>query len=655
MKKLTIALLLLGVIFSSTDSFGQIGKIKSLKDKVKKSESGKGISKPAVSSYDKSMKEATKAETEGDYVAAYKAYNKALAGKYNDYSAKSGRDAIEDKAEEQYTTKLKALLDEEDCKTFKSLVSEMLETISMTPSRKENWELTSNECELILQERRDKAAANSSADAVSKLASSQGYFTTDYGSSNFSNKANVGDDLFVKFKMGKTMHEHAKDLGISDSFSAYGFIVITIDGKNKVISGPHTFTSNYSKSWTDFDVALSVPNDFAQKYVDNPDLLSTSQAMWMVTTLNADNSIPKSYIETAILNMAPKNGSHTVKVEFGLGEQDDKGPKGIICSSELTINVDDASKKELYKKGPKHLRPLDDNERGTFTSNASSFKLGENELKATLSLPEVPKYYRQKWCKAVTCDYDHGNLELFVEVDGIIVGSMGGELEKDAWMKQKSFDITLLTKNDNQIRDDFSPFNKEVFFSQNYNNIVYAMTDLIYSGRLKAGKHKIRLKLYSSEVIPYSAVYENTIAYNNQWIAIAENSFEFTLTDSQIKSFIGQSNAKKISHAGGSFTTVDNHLKQKHASEGVTDVACQTEWKVTKNTYGVILYRTCKADVTYKSTEGGGYRISKYIEVREDYNASSYGKPYFNEMFRTDYGPTLLNTMHFPVPISIGK
>jgi hypothetical protein len=346
------------------------------------------------------------------------------------------------------------------------------------------------------------------------------------------------------------------------------------------------------------------------------------------------------YIPNAIKYFASKNGTHQLKIEFGLGEKGGTAPKGIISSGEVTINVNAEGKKELYKKGPKYMRPLDDNEMGKITINTNIFKLGANALTATVTLPQPPKYYAQKWCTTMSCDYNHGDLTPIVDIDGYEIES-SAELWNNDWEQQKTFKFTLIPKNDNELNNDLAPYNKEILFvKKRTNKFVYALIDLIYSGKIKAGNHKVTVSLNK-----YVTVGNDAIA--NQ---IAVKEFNVNITQSQINSLIATSNAKKLSHVSG-WSAVDKHLTSTHSDDRVIDVACYTDWKVTRNSFGVILYRNSVAEVLYK-TEDGGYRIMQGVEVQEDYNGSSYGNPYFTGQFRTDWGIQNLDFMHFPVPAS---
>ncbi|MGV6860428.1 MAG: hypothetical protein ACWA41_01585 [Putridiphycobacter sp.] len=627
-KLLTV---LTALAIGSGASFAQInvGNIKKPKVNLGKT--------PAISKYDKYIKEAKEAESKEDYIAAYKAYNKALEEKNNDYSAKTSRTNIEGKAIDQYKAKLNALIDEKDCGTFKSTVDDLMGTISLSSGEKASWEKTREECEIYVKEGENKKLAEQNKAEYEKL-NKACYFFNEYDNKSFIKQTNVGDDLWMNIKMDKTMMEYSADFGINESFNAYGFFVIYMDGKKVATTNPLHFTSNYSKSWTNFDVPLSIDQDYGTDKNKVEKLMGTPQGIWVVSNLQNADLVNRVFVLQAIKNLKT-NGEHTVKIEFGLGEKGAKEPKGIITSGEMKIMVTDEGKKNLYKKGPKYLRPLDDNEVGTITTNMSSFKLGQNALTATFNLPYAPKYYAQKWCTTMSCDYDHGDMTVVVLIDGIEVVS-GAELWNDKWETQKSFTYTMIPKNDNELDNDLASFNQEDFSVKTRNNkIVYGLVDLLYQKKVGAGSHKVTIQFVHEVVVGNDAIANE----------IASQDFTLNITQAQINAFIASSNAKKLSHAGGAWTSIDNTLKSKYASDRVVDVACMTEWKVARNVYGVILYRTCRADILYK-TSSGGYRIMQGVEIKADYNGAGYDKPYIVGHFRTDWGISALNSAHFPVP-----
>jgi len=645
--KILTAFLLIGMVSFSTYTNAQINikkpKIKTPKINTNKGNSDKGSSSVGVNKYSKYMDEAKKAESAGDYISAYKAYNNALKEKNNDYSATSAQRNIEDKAEEQFEQKLNKAIENEDCNAYKKTVDDLTATISMTPSVKERWINKKENCETNIKNQKNKAQSEASAQANAEKynsLSNGSYFEKGFHTVDNLKTASIGDDLWLNIKMGKTMMEYSTDFGIDETFNAYGYFVIYMDGKKVATTKPLSFTSNYSKSWTDFDVPVSISQDYGADREKVTALASNSQGMWVVSNLQNADLLNRVYIPNAIKYFASKNGPHKLKIEFGLGEKGGTAPKGIISSGEITINVNDSGKKELYKKGPKFMRPLDDNEMGKITVNSSAFKLGSNTLTASVTLPHPPKYYAQKWCTTMSCDYDHGNLTVEVDIDGFNIGT-GGELWNDQWEQQKTFEFTIIPKNDNELNNDLAPYNKELLVAQNRTNkIIYAIVDLIYSGKIKAGNHKITVSVNK----------EVTVGNDNIANQIAVEEFNINITQSQINALIASSNAKKLSHVSG-WSAVDKHLTSTHQDDHVVDVACYTDWKVTRNSLGVILYRNCVAELLYK-TEDGGYRIMQGVDVQEDYNGSSYGKPYFTGQFRTDWGYQNLDFMHFPVPAS---
>lgn len=488
---------------------------------------------------------------------------------------------------------------------------------------------------------------NKTANTATKMEAGKGYFYTSFKSKEYKDEVNVGDELFVRMDLGKTMIELAAEKGLASSFSAYGFITVSIDGNQSFMMGPISFASNISKVWTFIDIPLNISPDFAQKLAADQSMLQTPQDIWVFQQLYQENSIPKKYATSAITTMS--TGNHTVKVEFGLGESSDTEPKATVCTGEVKVIFDAAGSKELAKKGPKNLRPLEEAEKGKFVYNVPSFTVGNSELVATLDLPHPPKYYNMKWCKATSCDYDHGNVELYVSVDNEPVAAWSAQLWNDDYEVSKSFSMVLLPKTDVGYGTVDAPFNNSKLFKLE-NPVVYALLDLIYSGNLKVGKHQLKFKAFSIETVPLNSTYLFQDSYFSQWPAIAETTIDFIITEEGRAKIINGSTAKKLSHATGEWVAVDKYLLSSNSGTTdfkVIDVATQTQWKVTKNSLGAILYRSCKADVIYKSKDG--YRLQKNILVKEDYSGK-YGNPYFAERIEFAFGPSLLNSMHLPVP-----
>ncbi|WP_258540582.1 hypothetical protein [Parvicella tangerina] len=639
--KTKLIILAIGLLSYSSGPYAQIGgKLGKLKDKAKDKVSNTTGS-VAVSAYDKHMKEGNKNEEAGDFIAAYKSYQLALSEKSGDYTASSAKKRVESSAEEQYEKQYEDLFAQGNCDEIKSLINDWTATIDMTPTRKEKLEYTRDNCEKALADQQN--ASNKAADqaaakaAVDKLENGKAYFENQPFSTQFKSEFNIGDDIFVKFKMGKTMLEYAEDYGMTGSYTAYGYFKIYFDGKEVSTVGPYSFSSNYSGKWTDFDAPLSFGDSFTKNIDQNEALMSSTQGIWLIPE-SVSGKLKPTFIENAIKEFADASGKHNVKVDFCLGTKSNE-IKGVVASGSFSVNIDEEGKKKLYERGPKYLRPLDESEKASVSLNSNQFRLSENALTASFELPQPPKYYAQKWCTSMSCDYDHGYISVAVLVDDIEINGYC-ELWDEKWESQKSFDFTVLPVNDNELNDDLASYNKEDLFEKQRNNtIVYAFIDMLYSSKIKPGKHKVTVQV-AHEVAVGNDRFSNLIG---------EKTFEMTFTEGQLNSFKSKSNAKKLSHAGGEWTSVDNHLKSLYAEDRVVDVACTSEWKVTRNSLGVILYRTCWAEVLYKSKDGG-YRIWQANEVKEDYDGSNYGKPYITGHFRTDWGPGNLNNMHFPVP-----
>jgi len=490
--------------------------------------------------------------------------------------------------------------------------------------------------------------AKTSESSAKTLEPGKGSFFTSFKPNGFKSEVGIGEELFVRLNIGKTMIEHADAAGFSSSHSAFGFITVYIDGKKCFTNGPISFASNISKKWTYIDVPLNVSPDFIEKIAADQSMLETAQEIWMFQQLFQENSIPKQYAGSAIKQMT--STAHSVKVEFGLGESSSTEPKIVVCTGVVNVKVDAAGAEALAMRGPKHLRPLKEEEKGKFTFNTNTFVPGTSELNVKLQLPFPAKYYNEKWCQANTCDYDHGSMLFYVSVDGMPVTHWAADLWNEDYEKLKEFSFIVLPVNDAGYGDMGAAFNKNKIYKGS-SPVVYALLDMLYGGIIKPGNHKLTIKAYSQESIPMNTGFELEHSFISQWPSIAETTIDFNVTQDGLTKLINASSAKKLSHAGGEWTAIDNKLKtlnQGTPGMEILDVACKTEWKVVTNSLGIIIHRVCKADVFYKCEYG--YRIEKGVEVKSDYAGGAYGSPYFSDRIGADHGPSLLGTMHLPVP-----
>ena len=656
MKKPTILIFTLFFVTAINFNVNAQINLHSLKKKVNKVENNNNHNSKKKNSdeqteqgsYSQLMDVAGQKSSDGDFLSALKYYKAALAKKSGDYSAKQKVKEMESSVQDKYMNILNTEIEKGDCQNAKNDLDSVMAVMEYWGQEK----YYRGKIQKCLANSSEKSSANTGT-AFNSANSQAGkiYFYKKFKDYQFANNFAASDEIYAKINMGKTMIDYSGELGLSSTFNAYGFFKFYINDKLVATSGPYSFSSDMSKVWKDFDIPLSINSDFAKKLQGQPELLSTKQDIWLFQQLFIENSINMQFTTAEILNL--KNGANSVKVEFGLGEKNAKEPKGIIASGEMTINMDNTNNKELYKRGPKYLRPLDDKDLGNFKFASSTINIGSSPISCTLELPNPPKFYNQYWCKANTCDYDHGSLVFYAELDGQFFASWNSEFDGDAYSKQKSFNLTILPANDSKLEDSDAPFNSEDLFKRTTvtNPLPYAMFDQTYSGLMKAGNHTLKLKVYSIETVPYSATFENTKEYHNKWRSIAETTENLNLTNTARQHLIASSTAKKLRHAGGAWTSVDNYLKtsQTNGNAVILDVAANTKWKITVNVLNVPIYRTCRADILYK-TGAGAYRINRAVGVKEDYKGGSYGKPYFTEVLDYNIPGFMLAPIHFPVP-----
>jgi hypothetical protein len=300
---------------------------------------------------------------------------------------------------------------------------------------------------------------------------------------------------------------------------------------------------------------------------------------------------------------------------------------------------------------------LKENEKGHFKFSVNEFSVGSGELSVSLEIPNPFKYYVMKWCKKSSCDYDHDELNFAVFINDELLTAWAITLWNDDYMNQKQFSMVLLPATDQELGKTGASFNNSKLFKDD-NPIVYALYDFLYSGRLKPGEHNLRLKVYSNEVVPLNESFENVASYHEKWMPIAESSLKITLSEQNIASIIENSTAKKLVHTGGEWDEIDNHIIATASPDKnkiqIIDAAANTQWNVVLNALGTPIYRDCKADIIYNSSEYG-CRLIKLVKIRQDYKTGSgYGKPYVNENLNSYFfvGSTMVNHIQVPTPLT---
>ena len=571
-KYILLAIVFITMIASNTNA--QIGNLNKLKNKAKniktkKSSSSSNNTALGKSKYQKYMDEGAKYKKEGNNIEAYKSYKKALEEKPGDYSAKNQLQYIKSDLIQDFEKTVKGNIEKGNCDEATKHLNQAAE-IGVYTQRDVDY--YSKEIEKCKASASANAASSANKAKVDALADGSANFYTDFATKNFSDKVSIGDDLFVKFKFAKVMTDYFSNFGMAPAHNAYGYFTVYINGKKIFTDGPYLFTSNYSKVWKDFDVPLSVSKEFLTKLKSNPKMMSTSQDIWLLQQLPNPTGIKSKYIMAAIQNMS-KDGTYKLKIEFGLGEKSDGKPKGTIASGEVNIISDAAGRKELYKRGPKYLQPIEENERGKFTFTPNTYELGNGVLKVTLELPNPPKYYNMKWCQSMSCDYDHGEILFSVYLDGKFLAAWQPTFWHEEYEKQKSFSGIMFPTSDKGLSSDLADFNSSVFFKKvgDDNPLVYALFDLIYANKLPVGKHTLSFRSIAKESIPQNLSEEQEKEfYQNVTNAIAKNDVTINVTPTTRSKLIANSSAQKLKHRGGSWASVDAHLKQSETFNSAT-------------------------------------------------------------------------------------
>ncbi|PKP17614.1 MAG: hypothetical protein CVU05_15210, partial [Bacteroidetes bacterium HGW-Bacteroidetes-21] len=419
-------------------------------------------------------------------------------------------------------------------------------------SKTENSTTTVDEKSETVTETTTSSTVKSSA---SNLESGKGYFYTSFKPDGFKTEVNIGNELYVKMQLGKTMIELAQEKGLQVTSWAYGYITVYIDGNKSFVFGPISFDSRVTKGWLYMDIPLNVKPDFIEKISADQSMLSTDQDIWVFQQLFQENSIMKKYTTTAMKQMT--TGNHVVKVELGLSSSEsNKEPEVIIASGEVKVVADAAGSKELAMNGPKHLRPLEANEVGKIVYNTNTWVPGMSELSFKMQIPNPVKYYNMKWCKANTCDYDHGSILFYASIDGEPLAAWSTVLWGADYDTKKDFEMVVLPLTDAGYGSDDAPFNKSILYKNAISPVVYGLLDMLYGGQLAVGNHKLMIKMYSQECVPYDVSYELQNSYFIQWPSIAESTIEINVTQEGLNKLSNSSCATKLTHATGEWVAV---------------------------------------------------------------------------------------------------
>jgi len=221
----------------------------------------------------------------------------------------------------------------------------------------------SDETETDLDEATGNNSDNNAVEEVvsntTSMENGVGYFYSTYSSDDYVKEANIGDELYVRMNFGKTMNEFHEEFVLEVSHYSYGWVNIYINDKLVLEHGPLSFSSNYSKVWTFIDLPLLVKPSFIEEIQNDQSVIETNQDVWVFQQLFNEGGISHKYTIAAIQNM--KDGKNNLKIEFGVANKSDEKMGGVISTAEIVIISDEEGRKELYKCGPKFLRPLEEN------------------------------------------------------------------------------------------------------------------------------------------------------------------------------------------------------------------------------------------------------------------------------------------------------
>lgn len=665
MKKTT---LLLAAIFIAGIGQAQIGgKLKGLKDKAKDKTTNSSSTNVAVSKYDKHMKAAKQAEDSGDFIKALKEYNSALEEKSGDYQASSGQRNVKDKAKEAFIEKGNAALDKEDCNEVALVVDDAIKTLGPTPSERESWENSKNNCEQLIVERKSKSADKdkqvAAAQAMATLTKGEGHASSDFVFNGPKQSVGVGEDLVMRFMFEKTMIEYAKDFGVSAGHYAYGFVNIYVNGEMK-ISNSYSFASNISKVWDYIDIPVNLDPEFINKLQEDNSLLKSPQDIWMMQQCFNPEMSSQKYVMAAM--PYAKKGDFKVTVEFGLGEKGAEKASGIVAKKEVLVKVDEKGMEQFAARGPRYMRPLKADEKGSCEAFGSNF--GSEHIGITVNLPHPPKYYNQKWCQEgipATCDYDHGDLKVLIYLDGKEFEYISSELWNKAYENEKSLNFIVLSKTDAQM---FANSNTEEDklngkFRVNYKgDYISKIIDMINGGKIAPGEHTVKIKVFAEEVVPkdeWNRDDFNDITWEEffeGYAAIAEGEVTFNLSKDGIAKYQAKTYLDVPEGKVAKWATTESQLKAQISDPNIIVKAVNirwNDWEVNYDAYKRPVSRETSADVYYFNKKTNSHRYLYSQKVKADYTSGSWSKAYWNEPIKESMNTSsgqLDPGINYPVP-----
>ena len=488
-----------------------------------------------------------------------------------------------------------------------------------------------------------KTDADIKADELSgEMEGGKAYFRNSFFLTSNATQLIASEDIITRFVFKSPIAELLTADGLANETELSQYINIYINGKKlgtEVFDIPAEFLPSLAEV-TYVDLPIQAGKSTLDGISESD--LKTGQDMFLLTSI-----IPAMTMTTYIrgaLNQGENN--FKLKLEYGIGK---KGAEmtSILSASEVSMKSDKAIFEKLIARAPKSIRPLLAAEKGEIAYSTSNYEVGTGSLTATMKLPNPPKYYNQKWCNSMSCDYDHGNLEFYAELDGEFLAAWSAVFWNEEYEKQTSFDFTLLNATDAEFADQSASFNDGLIWGKQQNAVIYKLVDRLYSGKIATGKHTLKIKCYSQQTVPLNTGANEDF---NQWPSIAETEMTINVTGAGVQKMKAASTSKKLSHASGEWVAVDAHLKKAGPAENgvMLDIATQTTWKVEVNAFGVPLYRTCKANILYK-TNDGEYRISEDNLIKCDYEGSGYSKPYIVTSLFTVFGSGMLDNFHYPV------
>ncbi|MCP4440853.1 MAG: hypothetical protein GY810_18175 [Aureispira sp.] len=372
-----VGLFCFSTVEEASAQFPRIGKVKlptKKKDKDKKATTSNTSSSTSKNTYQANMDEGYKQKEAKNYIAAYKAFNKALELKSGDYSAKKQVGETKNTVEDKYMGQMNTALKSGDCDAVEKDLAIVMDAFG-TWYQEKYYKEKIESCKVANKDKAtaDKKAATAAANASKKaeiLSGNKGKALayTQYKSLDFKTEVKAEEDLMFKFVLNKTLMEEATERGVSTSGKTY--LIINMEmAEGKVTAGPFMLDASALTMVDEMDFVMSVVTDeFNKELKSRQSEMGFGDAL-MLNFLKHSKSTQKRWIRLLAGNIAAGNmvagKTNDVKMNMYFCKSNtDRKPIGkALASGGVKVKVTENSIKELYSSGriPENYQPKPDN------------------------------------------------------------------------------------------------------------------------------------------------------------------------------------------------------------------------------------------------------------------------------------------------------